>query len=98
VRRTFTARAVIARLARSLNSLPADPGLSLHCPAMTASYRIEFVPASPAQAVIVSVPAECLTVEMSAGGRLAPDLVGSGKPIAFISGLLGLQASGAARQ
>jgi len=34
---------------------------------------------------------------MSAGGRPQPDLLDTGKPIAVITGLLGLKASGAAR-
>jgi len=97
VRRTFTARAVIAAVARSLNSLPADPGLVLHCPAVTGSYRIGFVPASPGQPPIVAVPGGCLIASMSAGGHRAPDLLGSGQPIALITGLLGLRPSRAAR-
>jgi hypothetical protein len=94
VRRTFTDRPVIARLARSLNSLHADPGLDTpNCPAITASYRIDFVPASPGQPPIVAVPGECLIVQMSAGGHPAPDLLGSSQPIAVITRLPGLRAA-----
>jgi hypothetical protein len=92
VRRTFSARSVIARLARSLNSLHADPGLSRHCPAMTGSYRIVFWAAAGAGPVVVVAPTECLVVQISAGGRVQPDLLGSRRPIALITSLLGLAA------
>jgi hypothetical protein len=90
VRRTFTTGTVIARLARSLNSLHADPGLSLHCPALTGSYRIAFAAAAGAGPVVVAAPTECLVVQISAGGRVQPDLLGSRRPIALITRLLGL--------
>src|SRR5262245_22592584 len=52
-RRSITSRAVIAAVARSLNRLPADPGVHYFCPAIMADYQITFVPAAAGQVPVV---------------------------------------------
>jgi hypothetical protein len=88
MRRTFTSRTIITVVARSLNSLHADPGLVFGCPASTASYRISFLPATASQGRIVAAPSTCQVVAMTVDGRPQPDLLGSQRPIGVIKGLL----------
>ncbi len=88
VRRTFTSPAIITLLARSLNSLHADPGLAFGCPAIIATYRISFLPATARQGRIVAAPSMCQVVAMTVAGRPQPDLLGSQRPIGLIKGLL----------
>jgi hypothetical protein len=88
VRRTFTSRTIITMLARSLNSLHADPGLVFGCPAITASYRISFLPATARQGRIVAAPSMCQVVAMTVAGHPQPDLLGSQRPVSVIKRLL----------
>ncbi|MGI9005430.1 MAG: hypothetical protein ACR2FU_04385 [Streptosporangiaceae bacterium] len=90
VRRIITSRAVIARLAGTLNVLPADPGLQYGCPAMLAEYQVTFVPREAGQQKIVAVPDGCNSVGLTVGGRAEPGLTGGGATIALMSRLLGI--------
>lgn len=90
VRLVSTSHAVIARLARTLNVLHADPGLTYGCPAILAEYRITFVPAAIGQAPIVAVPDGCNSVDIRAGGRAQPTLTGGQATITLMDRLLGL--------
>jgi len=93
VRRVITSRAAIAALARSLNRLPADPGLVYHCPAILAGYRITFVPAAAGQVPVAAAPDGCNGVSMTAAGTPQPGLVGGGATIALIHRLTGVHPS-----
>jgi len=82
---------VIAGLARLLNNLPAEPSITLHCPAITASYRIVFVAKRRGQPGIVASPSECLAVAVSVGGHAEPALLGGTGVLGAIDRLLGIR-------
>ena len=72
---TFTSRRVITRLARLANRLHAAPDLAwTNCPAIMASYRITFVPASSAAPRVVVTPSGCLTAGVAVAGAAQPRL------------------------
>ncbi|MGN6793478.1 MAG: hypothetical protein ACTHJW_13930 [Streptosporangiaceae bacterium] len=91
-RRMITSRSAIIALARSLNRLPADPGLEYACPATFADYRITFVPAGAGQVPVVAVPDGCNGVSVTAAGLAQPGLVGGYATIALITRLTGIRA------
>jgi hypothetical protein len=98
VRLTITSPAVIARLARTVNVLQADPGLQYGCPAIMADYDVTFVPKAAAQPQIVAVPDGCNGVYMFAGRQQQPKLTGGEATITLMNRLLGLTRAGAARR
>jgi hypothetical protein len=63
-----------ARLARLMDGLHAAPDLPVSCPAVLASYRITFLPASRSAPRVVVTPTGCLTVEVAVGGAPQPQL------------------------
>ena len=76
VRRTFISRGVIARLAGLADGLHAAPDVPMGCPAMLASYRIAFVPASGRAPRVVVTASGCLTVGVAVAGVAQPELWG----------------------
>ncbi len=89
--RTFTSRAVVARLAALLNGMPAMPGVVMSCPAIPASpYRITFDPAATRWPRMVFSPTGCFSAGVSVGGTEQPALTTSGGLIAAMDRLLGL--------
>ena len=94
VRLTVTSPAVIARLARTLDVLPADPGIQYACPAILAEYRVTFVPRAAGQPQIVAVPDGCNSVGMTVGGQQQPDLTGGWATMTLMNRLLGLTGTG----
>ena len=76
VRRTFISRGVIARLAGLADGLHAAPDVPMGCPAMLASYRIAFVPASGRAPRVMVIPSGCLTVGVAVAGAAQPELWG----------------------
>jgi hypothetical protein len=93
VTRTFTAPAVVARLAALVNGWPAMPDTVINCPAITAAstlYRLVFVPASPRWPTISITSTGCLSVVVRVGGRGQPALDDGGELVTTIDRLLGL--------
>jgi hypothetical protein len=74
VRRTFTSPAVIARLARFLNSLPATPGGLMGCPMVSATYAVSFRSSAGARPYLTASPSGCGTVGMTVNGQAQPAL------------------------
>jgi hypothetical protein len=68
VTRTFTSDAVIGRLARMLNGMPAAPYQPPNCPMIVATFRLTFVPAALAASRVAVAPTGCLTVQVAVGG------------------------------
>jgi hypothetical protein len=72
---TFTSSRVITRLAGLANRLHAAPDEAwTSCPAIMASYRITFVPASGRAPRVLLTPSRCLTVGVTVGGAAQPML------------------------
>ena len=71
---TFTSSRVIARLARLVDVLHAAPDLPMGCPALWASCRITFVPASRSAPRVVVTPSGCRAVGVTVGGAAQPAL------------------------
>jgi hypothetical protein len=94
VRLTITSPAVIARLARTLDVLHADPGLQYACPMIDAEYLVTFMPKATGQPPIAAVPDGCNSVGMSVGGNEQPDLTGGWSTIQLMNRLLGLTYTG----
>jgi hypothetical protein len=95
VKRSFTSRAVIARLAGILNRLPALPaGEVMSCPAILVTYRAVFAGPGAHPSQVVATADGCLSVGMSVNGHLQPELRDNGALAAAIRGLLGLQPVG----
>ena len=74
--KTFTDSRVIARLAGLADGLHAAPDVPMGCPALLASYRIAFVPASGRAPRVVVTPSGCLTVGVTVAGAAQPELWG----------------------
>jgi hypothetical protein len=94
VRLTVTAPAVIARLARTVDVLQADPGVQYGCPAIMADGEVTFVPKAAAQPQIVAVPDGCNSVGMWVGAKQQPELTGGWATIMLMNRLLGLTRTG----
>jgi hypothetical protein len=73
---TFTGSRVIARLAGLADGLHAAPDVPMSCPALLASYRIAFVPASGRAPRVALTPSGCLTVGVAVAGAAQPELWG----------------------
>ena len=73
---TVTSSRVIAWLAGLADGLHAAPDVPMGCPALLASYRIEFVPASGRAPRVVVTPSGCLTVGVAVAGAAQPELWG----------------------
>lgn len=71
--RTFRSRAVITRLARILNSLPASDGGSMSCPPQAPIVHLVFRPAAGHPRFAVTT-FDCVTDSVTVGGRSQPDL------------------------
>jgi hypothetical protein len=78
IRRTFTSRAIIGKLTRLLNGLPASPGGIVPCPLAFAVYTLTFEPAAGQPKVVVNT-SYCLADSISVGGVSQPGLVDNGK-------------------
>ncbi len=74
VRRTFTSPAVIARLARFLNSLPATPGGLVGCPMVSSSYSLAFRSSAAARPYLTATTSACGSVGITVNGRTQPGL------------------------
>jgi len=92
VTRTFTSGAVIGRLARLLNGLPAAPYQPPSCPIIVATFRFTFVPAALAAPRVVVTPTGCLTVQVAVGGVDQRLLWGGDQLISVAMRLLGLKS------
>ena len=92
VTRVFTSPAVVARLARILNSLPAAPQLRMSCPAAIVTYQVAFATAAGRPPAVVAAAAGCLTDTITSGGKPQPPLLDRGRLATAARGLLGLQA------
>jgi hypothetical protein len=76
--RTFTSRAIIGKLTRLLNGLPASPGGVVPCPAEFVTYTLTFEPAAGQPKVVVDT-SDCLSDTISVGGVSQPPLVNDGR-------------------
>lgn len=74
VRRSFTSRSVIARLARFLNSLPATPGGLMGCPMVSATYAVTFRHAAGGRPYLTASASACGTVGIVVNGLAQPGL------------------------
>ncbi len=92
--RTFTSRAVVARLAAVLDGLRADNPGTVNCPMLLASYRLSFAPAEGGGPTVVT-PSSCLGDEVTVVGRPQPMLFdpNSQKILAVVGRLLGVPRS-----
>ncbi len=92
--RTFTSRAVIARLAAVLDGLRADNPGTVHCPMLLASYRLSFAPAGGGAPTVVT-PSSCLGDGVTVAGRPQPALFdpNNQKVLAVVGRLLGVPRS-----
>jgi hypothetical protein len=92
--RTFTSRAVVARLAAVLDGLRADNPGTVNCPMLLASYRLSFAPAGGGGPTVVT-PSSCLGDEVTVAGRPQPMLFdpNSQKVLAVVGRLLGVPRS-----
>jgi hypothetical protein len=93
-RRTFTSRAVIARLAAVLNGLHAAAGYLPSCPFFLPQYRLTFTP-DPDRAPMVVTPVGCTGDQLTAVGRKQPTLSDPSSMRLFpvIARLLGVRRS-----
>jgi len=93
VTRTFTAPAVVARLAVLVNGWPAMPDIVMNCPEITASstlYRLVFVPALPRWPTITIASDGCLSTGVMVGRHGQPALDDRGRLVTTLDRLLGL--------
>jgi hypothetical protein len=76
VTKTFTSPAVIGKLTRLLNSLPAAPHvvMLMRCPAPPATYRVAFAPAQGKRPVLIASDGGCLSDAVTARGKPQPIL------------------------
>ena len=71
--RTFTSAAMIARLARFLDGLPAAPGGVTSCPAISVTYTLAFASSAAARPYLVATASGC-GVGVTVNGRAQPGL------------------------
>lgn len=93
ITRTFTRHSAVAKLAATVNSLPAMPDVVRFCPLMSAatSYSLVFTPAASRWPRIVAATQGCSVYTMTVGGRSQPPLYeGGSKLTAAIRKLVGL--------
>jgi len=87
VGRTFTSAAIIDRMARLLDSLPASPGGATTCPNITVTYRLRFTPVGSAPPYVVQRDG-CTSDGVTVGGQAQPALADYGKLGALLGRLL----------
>lgn len=73
VRKTFTSQALIGKLTRLLDQLPASPGGVFPCPIVLVSYRLTFEAVSGHANAVVSTSG-CASDTISVGGVGQPEL------------------------
>jgi hypothetical protein len=78
VKRTFRQRAIIDKLTRVLNALPASPGGVVSCPAIATIYELTFKPVNGGAGATVTADG-CFSYGISVGGHQQPALVDNGK-------------------
>jgi hypothetical protein len=78
VKRTFRQRAIIDKLARVLNSLPASSGGVWSCPLITRTYQLTFKPVKGKPGAVVQADG-CAAYGISIAGHAQPALAESGK-------------------
>ena len=74
VHRTFTSPAVIARLARFLNSLQATPGGLMSCPMVSVTYAVTFRYTAGGRPYLTASASGCGTVGVTINGQAEPAL------------------------
>jgi hypothetical protein len=84
IKRTLSARRVIVRLARLLNSLPAAPDWEGSCPSEWVTYQLTFEPVAHHPAIEVYAD-DCALDTVSTGGAEQPALSNFGD----LAGLVG---------
>jgi hypothetical protein len=89
VTRIFTARAVIRRLVRLVDGLPASPGGVFNCPLITGTYEMTFLPRAGHALAVVSVPG-CAADNVTVGGVPQPPLADFGRLTSAVRALLHL--------
>lgn len=77
VRKTFTSRAVVGKLVRLIDSLPASPGVLASCPAELVSFKVTFLPRAGQSRVVVG-RSICTQDDVSVGGVAQPALSDDG--------------------
>jgi hypothetical protein len=89
--RTFTAPAVVAKLAAVFNALPAEPDVTMNCPEIgpSTTYQVIFVPAKRQWPRIVAGTTGCSMDTISVNGHRQPALYDVGSLLAELSRLLG---------
>jgi hypothetical protein len=75
VTRTFTAAAVIARVVRRFDGLPAAPYAPVSC-LMFGTYKLTFIPSAAAAPRTVVTASGCATDGVTVGGAAQPPLLG----------------------
>jgi hypothetical protein len=75
----ITSPAIVARLARLLNRLPAAPVQMLSCPAIQDVYQVKFEASRAGPPDAVAVATGCLTDGITVGGKAQPALWDSGR-------------------
>jgi hypothetical protein len=92
--RTFTAPAVVAKLAAIFNALPAEPDLTINCPMMgpSTTYQVVFTPAIRQWRRVVAGTMGCGIDTISVNGRQQPALHDASSLVAEVNHLLGAGA------
>lgn len=78
-RRTFRQRAIIDKLTRVLNGLPASPGGVWSCPLIGQTYKLTFKPVKGRPGAIVEASGCPPEYGISIGGHAQPSLTANGK-------------------
>jgi hypothetical protein len=91
--RTFKQRAIIDRLSKVLNSLPASPGGIVNCPLIDTTYRLTFHPIRHQGKVVIDLNG-CFSLGIEVGGHYQPALVDNGRVEQVIIGLLRIHPAG----
>lgn len=88
VRRTFRQRAIIDKLTRVLNDLPASPGGVWSCPIVLRTYQLTFEPVKGQRRAVVQADGCPPEYGISISGRAQPPLAANGKIEAIARRLL----------
>jgi hypothetical protein len=86
--KTFTARSVIAKLARMLNVMHTVGGTLYSCPVFSEGYRLVFEPRSPSAKKLVVTEVACGFLDVAVGTAAQPALSGGGSLANLISRLV----------
>jgi hypothetical protein len=86
---TFTARAIVAKLAAVFNALAAEPDITINCPARGAdtTYQVVFTPARRQWPRIVAGTMGCSIDTVSVNGQHQPALHDVGSLVAEVNRL-----------